>query len=184
MYQPHVPFILPILFVLLVIMAVYFLIPTKKAVSDQILPISTIAPTPSQAPSPSPSDSFSPLPTLTVKPTQTPMLKITNTPQPSLPPLVNDSTLNEFKYPNAHLLLSSNNELELESQDDPTMITNWYKNKIQSLNLSANSFVNSSANEKILNKLSASNGNLSVNVEISRESANAKVKIKVKLTSK
>lgn len=83
----------------------------------------------------------------------------------------------DLKYPNS-VVLESSNELILESEDDPETITNWYKGKIQEMGLRTKSFVQTRANDAILNKLSGANSDKEINVEISKN-GNSKVKIKV-----
>src|SRR3990172_11371851 len=58
-----------------------------------------------------------------------------------------------FQYPNSVQVRSENNSTTYESSDDPNLITNWYKDKIKSLNMNAKSFVTTKTNGNILNKL-------------------------------
>src|SRR3990167_890908 len=58
--------------------------------------------------------------------------------------------INDFYYPGAGNIGSSTKTLNLESPDHPNKVTDWYKNKIQSFDLNVNSFVKSSADDKIL----------------------------------
>ncbi|HLE48803.1 MAG TPA: hypothetical protein VI819_02110 [Patescibacteria group bacterium] len=89
--------------------------------------------------------------------------------------------INDFYYPGAGNIGSSTKTLNLESPDHPNKVTDWYKNKIQSFDLNVNSFVKSSADDKILNKLSAASGSFEVNVEISRNPGESITHIKVEI---
>jgi hypothetical protein len=89
--------------------------------------------------------------------------------------------LNDFFYPGATQISSHDNELKLESSDDPSKITDWYKSKIESLDMNAKSFVNTKTNGNVLNKLVGDNGDLEVRVEISKKENETKVKISVEL---
>ena len=55
-----------------------------------------------------------------------------------------------------------------QSTDSPTQITAWYKDQINQMKFNVKTFVQTSANEKVLNKLVASNGKTEVYVEISK----------------
>lgn len=71
-----------------------------------------------------------------------------------------------FKYPNAKSLSSSENKLALESGDDSKVITDWYKERINSKGMNVKSFVSTSANDNIENKLVAANSDFKVSVTI------------------
>lgn len=89
------------------------------------------------------------------------------------------TSLSVFIYPNSQQINISTNRIILESLDSPTAITDWYKDKIKSLGMSATSFVQTSTNDNVLNKLVGSSGNQQVRVEISKPAAALKVKIVV-----
>ena len=125
-----------------------------------------------------------PTPTVAVSP----VVKIS--PQPTLVPQDNLSPVptgvpsktsvnNNYIYPNSFNINQNGNEITLESSDDPQVITDWYKGKIQSLNLSAKSFVQTNANDNVLNKLVASNGNREIRVEISKGPQDSTVNVKI-----
>ena len=123
----------------------------------------------------SPSPSESPKASPTIHPTSTP------TPKPQTS---QNQSMDEYIYPASKVISSSVRSLSLTSNDDPGKITSWYKEKIQSKNLNVNSFVNTQANDKILNKLVGDNGQISISVEVSKENANAQVNITIGTTSK
>lgn len=84
-----------------------------------------------------------------------------------------------LKYPNAIQTSSSGNTLSLESQDDPDAITQWYKEKIQSLGMNSKSFVTTKTNGNILNKLVGANGTREVQVEITKQNDESTVHITI-----
>lgn len=118
--------------------------------------------------SPFPTD----MPTLTPSPTPTPTTFIP-TPQPT-----NDNQLHvNFKYPNSIIISQNASETIYESTDDPKKITDWYKDKIKSMNMNVTSFVQTNTNGNILNKLVGSNGNEEVRIEITKQNNSQIVKI-------
>lgn len=111
------------------------------------------------------------------------------TPLPSVSPSPKSQTsqnqnMNEYLYPGSKIISSSSQNLVLTSGDAPEKITSWYKEVIQGKNLNINSFVNTQANDKILNELVGDNGQISIKVEVSKETVSAPVKIIVGVTSK
>lgn len=84
-----------------------------------------------------------------------------------------------YRYPGAETLSSSENSLNLKSFDDIGAITNWYKAKIESENLNVESFVETSANDKVLNQLVGADGQKEIKVEIKKESGTSLVEISV-----
>jgi hypothetical protein len=117
------------------------------------------------------------------EPTPTPTAVALVTPQPKSQPPQNQN-IAEYIYPGSKIAASSSQNLTLTSGDDPGKITSWYKAKIQSKNLNVNSFVSTQANDKILNKLVGGSAQISINVEVSRDSASALVNITIGLTSR
>lgn len=127
--------------------------------------------TPSLSPSPSPS--ASPTPEILqdiFQNSQSP------TPIPTNPPSQN---LQSLTYPNSVVISSNFFGVSLESTDNPQTITNWYKEKIKAMGLNANSFVQTNANDNVLNKLVASNGKVKISVEIKKQSNDPVTKISV-----
>ena len=66
----------------------------------------------------------------------------------------------------------------------PIYTFNSPKQKIQSMNFNVTSFVTTQANDKILNKLAGDDGQVSITVEISKESASVPVTITIGKTSR
>ena len=79
------------------------------------------------------------------------------------------TNLSDFIYQGSSVISSNSNSLKLTSTDNTDTITNWYKEKINSLGMNVKSFVTTSANDKILNKLVGANGTREIRVEISKE---------------
>jgi Tfp pilus assembly protein PilX len=94
-----------------------------------------------------------------------------------------DTVLIDFKYPSSNQISGSQNRLELESSGDSSVITNWYKEKIKSLGYKSKSFVQTSSNGYILNKLVGASGSSEIRVQIEKSSSSGIVKIVVDLTT-
>ena len=118
-----------------------------------------------------------------------------NSPTPAVTPLSSPSVFNyqtpgsqssssnisDFKYPNSTEVNSSGNTLNLQSSDDPKNITDWYKNKIKDLNMNAKSFITTTTNGNVLNKLVGSNGKKEVRVDIEKSTASNTTNIAIVL---
>lgn len=129
-----------------------------------------------------------PTPTTTVTPTSQPTTvpktvtsTPTITPSPTIKPNQTSQTISDFQYPASIVVSKTDNTITLESTDDPKKITDWYKDKIKSMNMNVTTFVQTSINNNILSKLVGANGNQEVRVEISKQNNNAVVKIVVVL---
>ncbi|OGH23479.1 MAG: hypothetical protein A2629_00330 [Candidatus Levybacteria bacterium RIFCSPHIGHO2_01_FULL_41_15] len=90
-------------------------------------------------------------------------------------------SVGSFIYPGSAVSFQTEDKLSLQSFDDSSRITDWYKEKITSLNMKAKSFVQTSSNRNILNKLAGANSLLKVNVEISKKNSDSKTEITVYL---
>lgn len=146
-----------------------------KEASDQRVDTSpTAQPTVSLTPTPTPHpEAGQPL-------TETPTAKPTATPHPTSTPAA-AGNISDFFYPGATQMRLEGNTLVLESIDNPDAITNWYKNKINSLGMNAKAFVMTKANGNVENKLAGDNGTLEVEVEIKKKASETKTTITVKL---
>ena len=89
---------------------------------------------------------------------------------PSDKNISSSNTLNTFLYPNANITNQTNSTLSLESTDSPEDITDWYKNTINTIGMNVTSFVVTSTNDVVLNKLSAANSEMKIEVTIKNES--------------
>lgn len=115
------------------------------------------------------SDNFSPTPFASPKP-------FGSEPQ--------DSNILDYKYPNSQVISTSSNFLSLESTDESDVITNWYKEKVNSLGMNVKTFVTTKANDKVLNKLVGGDGDTELRIEISMENSGSAVKISVTIIEK
>ena len=145
----------------------------------------------------SPTPTTTPFPT--VNPTTTPTSNSTNSPTTILSPTTiqpitstptstpSNQTLNitDFKYPNSTIVIvnQNGNKLELESTDDPKKITDWYKEKIKAMDMNVTSFVQTSTNGIVLNKLVGANGDVEIRIEITKQNNSKVVKISTSLIS-
>lgn len=116
------------------------------------------SPAPSSSPTPFSSPKNSPLPTPTPAST-------TSSPKSA-----------DWQYPG-----STGNGNHWQSSDSPQVITDWYKNKIKTLNLNATSFVQTNTNNNVLNKLVAANGSTKVAIEITKDASSSQTSISVNL---
>ncbi len=101
--------------------------------------------------------------------------EVQQTPTPS--PIQNE--LFNYQYPDSQILDSSNSYLLLGSSADSDVITDWYKDKIESEAMNVKTFVTTRANDKVLNKLVGADGNKELRVEISKDPGDSLVKISV-----
>lgn len=137
---------------------------------------------------------------LTVTPTKTPEIKgestsviTANTPPPTQLPesttptsvikieITHSPTQSQqnpntnFTYPNSSTL----GEGLYESSDDPKVITQWYKEKINSENMNVTSFVTTDTNDNIKNVLAFANEEKNMQIEITKKSGDTKTKIRI-----
>lgn len=75
--------------------------------------------------------------------------------------------LGQLLYPDADQITRSANTVVLESTDDPAIITDWYKAVIQK-NFSGKTFVQSTINEDVHNKLIGEGKKTGVSIEINK----------------
>ena len=113
----------------------------------------------------------------TITPTMTPV------PPTSVPTEVPASSLAAYRYPNASVTSQSQNEIDMTSGDAAQTITDWYKNTIAQQGLHTTSFVQTSTNGDILNKLAAGlNGGGQVTVTITKSASSGSVSISVTIS--
>ncbi|OGC95948.1 hypothetical protein A3H89_03685 [Candidatus Amesbacteria bacterium RIFCSPLOWO2_02_FULL_48_11] len=123
-------------------------------------------PTPAITPAPSPFPTSVPI----RKPTSARIP--TNTSIPIPPP-----DLSSWVYPGSQLVSSG----VWQTSDSPDTVTSWYRNKIEALNLTATSFVKTSANDRVLNRLVAEGFDVKVDIEISRSDNSSFTRIRITL---
>lgn len=102
------------------------------------------------------------------KPESTPPAPtIKSSPIPSQTPKKVES-ITDLKYPSSTQVSQNGNTTIYESTDDSDIITNWYKQKIESLNMNVKSFVTTKTNGNVLNKLVGADENREIRVEITK----------------
>lgn len=102
----------------------------------------------------------SPKPTISTSPSPSPVNNFfEETPE------ITNLADNSYVYPNSRVLSSTDNNFELQTNDDPEIVTNWYKEKVNSQEFSARSAVSTKTNGNVLNKISAK-GLIKIEVEI------------------
>jgi len=122
-------------------------------------------------------------------PSKNPTPVISNTPILILSPskIYNSTTpivqnFSDLKYPSSRQLESSDTSFVFESNDDPDLITNWYKEKIKSLGMNSKSFVQTKTNGNVLNKLVGARGDKEIRVGIVKKNDESVTKITVSTT--
>jgi len=98
---------------------------------------------------------------------------------PTLAPTALPAVDNSYVYPNSFNYSKNGNRISFQTVDSPQTVTDWYKAKISSLGFSAQSFVQTSSNDNVLNKLVAANGEKEIRVEISKDSGNQITEIRL-----
>lgn len=133
---------------------------------------------------PSPTNSTNPsVPAPTNTPTPSPQpTVIPPTATPTNKPTQQSQKISDFQYPGSTIISIINNAAVFESNDDPKKITDWYKDKIKSLGMTATSFVQTNSNGNILNKLVGAKSGSEVRVEITKQNNSQKLKISVSLS--
>ncbi|MFH1186843.1 MAG: hypothetical protein V1697_01570 [Candidatus Levyibacteriota bacterium] len=86
---------------------------------------------------------------------------------------------NTWVYPNSQQLSNSGNAINLQSYDDVGQITNWYKERIREIGMNAVSFVSTSTNGNVLNKLSGADEHQEIGIEITKQASSQLVEIRV-----
>ncbi len=160
---------LRLLVILIIVLIAVSLVQREGLSNKQIQKKNIIVSTPT--PTPTPTQTPIPTPTPTLIPTST---RSTSAPTPS-----SQRNMSSFVYPGSIILNQSEKEMTLQSLDDPTSITNWYKEKIVSLNMNAKSFVATNTNGNVLNKLVGAKSGFKVSVEVSKKSNESVVEISV-----
>ena len=165
--------------ILVIILAI--IITAQNSTKDSKNPDTSLA-------KPSPTNSQAPSPTLTPTPSlksnitpfdQQPPTKVPATSTPTSRPNHLSQAISDFQYPGSVVVSKTDNTLNLESSDDPKKITDWYKDKIKSMNMNVTTFVQTSTNGKVLNKLVGADGTTEVRVEIAKRNNSQRVNISV-----
>lgn len=92
-----------------------------------------------------------------------------------------DSESVEYVYPGSKAVKTDGSSFYLESDDNPKVITDWYKDQVA--DFGAKSSVSTSTNGNVLNRISASGGNQKIDVEIKKAPESDITRIIVTITS-
>lgn len=109
-------------------------------------------------------------------------VKVIVTVEPTAKPEEKSSPANYF-YPGATVTSQSGAEINLESNDSPEQVTNWYKNYIETNSMNTTSFVTTNTNNNVLNRLVGAGGSQKIDVEIKRNEGETTTKVKIVLNS-
>lgn len=87
--------------------------------------------------------------------------------------------IKQYVYPKSITKVSTKIKLEMESDESAEKITEWYKNKIATLNFNAKSFAQTTTNGEVLNKLTAAKPGEKIDITIKKDQSTSKVLITV-----
>lgn len=167
---------------LILILLVIFILFSKSSILEQpIKKVSEKVPTPVLTSVPEEK-----IITSTKAPTKTPALEneaIKNTPTPTQEVKQVQGISDTWFYPGAQQIGVSGATIILQSYDDITQITNWYKDKIKASGMNAISFVTTKTNGDVLNKLSGAGAGQDVTVEITKSNSDQQIKISITIKS-
>ena len=94
-------------------------------------------------------------------------------------PIPKPPAIEEYVYPNASSLESTNDSLKFNTSDSAQEVTDWYKNKISALNFNAKSFTQTSANGVTFNKITAARPGENIDVTIKKDQTTSNVQVTV-----
>lgn len=172
-----------ILTILVVTLAVIITVQNTIKNSEKKTDTSLVVPSPTSSQAPSPT--FTPTPSLKAhsipsegnQPTSIP-----TTLTPTSKPNQASEVISDFQYPGSTVVSITNNTATFESADDSKMITDWYKDKIKNMGMVATSFVQTSANGNVFDKLVGADGATEVRVEITKQNNSQTVNIYISLS--
>lgn len=101
-------------------------------------------------------------------------LGVTSTASPE--PQIVSTNLDKYIYPNSNVLEMTTNTLSLSSDDDPSVVTDWYKELLEN-NFNIKNVVRTRVNGVVENKLSASSDSENVTIDITSSGAGTTVKV-------
>lgn len=128
-----------------------------------------------------PQESSEPTPSVepTLTPTPTSVATATQTNTPTATPTVNSS--DGWIYPGSTVVRAV--PLSLTSSADSKVVTDWYKARIKAEGFNTTSFIVTSTNDKIYNKLVAAKNAQKIEVLITRDTNTQPLSISVSITS-
>ncbi len=86
---------------------------------------------------------------------------------------------NEFLYPNAKTISNAAGTITLETTDQPSLITDWYKNQLHEHAFTTTTVIQTNTNNTIENKLVGSKGNQTIAIAISKSPSDEMTHIEV-----
>lgn len=107
----------------------------------------------------------------------------TETPAPTTKPIPNsyETNLDSYVYPNSKVAKMENFYLVLESNDESSAVTQWYKEKIRSEGMNVKTFVTTKTNGNVLDKLVGANSEKEIMVEVEKKASESKVTLTIQL---
>ncbi|MBI4036907.1 hypothetical protein HY385_00600 [Candidatus Daviesbacteria bacterium] len=75
----------------------------------------------------------------------------------------------QFVYPNAQTINQDQGMVNLQSEDNPTTITNWYQDKIKQLGFTITTSIQTNTNGNLSNKLIGNNKDQFIDIEITKQ---------------
>lgn len=94
-------------------------------------------------------------------------------------PIPKPPPLEEYVYPKALGLESTSNSLKFTTTDSAQAVTDWYKNKINSLEFNAKSSTQTNTNGATLNKITAAKPGENIEVTIKKDQSTSNVEVTV-----
>lgn len=114
-----------------------------------------------------------------------PTVESVSSPFPSPSPPVNipspsPNNLNNFRYPNASVAGPDSRTLILETNDSPVAVTNWYRNQLNNLHMNIRTYIQTSVNGNVSNKLTTSDGESSIEIDITKDAESSTTRISIR----
>jgi len=147
-------------------------VPPVTGQQEEVLSESTAEPSATAEPTPSP----------TLEPTIIPTSTASATPRVQPTPTNSPDQASGWVYPGSSVT-SLSPVLQMTVTADQKAVTDWYKSRIQTMGMNTTSFIVTSTNEKIYNKLVATGAGKKVDVIIERNSTNEPISVQVTLIS-
>ena len=94
-------------------------------------------------------------------------------------PIPKPPAIDEYLYPKAQSLQTTASSLKFTTTDSAQAVTEWYKNKINSLEFNAKSSTQTNTNGATLNKITAAKPGENIEVTIKKDQTTSKVEITV-----
>jgi hypothetical protein len=109
----------------------------------------------------------------TREPTQQPSPIYNSTVTTTPPSSAATTSLSSYVYPGSSIVSSRDNYLELQSNANTNTVTDWYRSLLKSNSFSINSAIKTTTNGVVSNKLVGSDGDTTIEVNISQDNSSA-----------